>query len=143
MLEMRDDIKNLPIKLHRYVGDSACILFGVTDMEADILEGKWSQATWTDLPSEEHAKEVVSRWNQHNQLTAERDALEREVDENTGVIAVWRGRTLRAEAERDKLRAACETVLAWYDRNFDHTGDEDDVATLKTVREALNPQPEN
>lgn len=48
-------------------------------------------------------------------LTAERDRLQQEMTENEGVIAVWRGRTERAEAERDRLRAACEYVRRWLD----------------------------
>lgn len=44
------------------------------------------------------------------ELEAERDRLQREQDEDQGVIRVWRGRTGRAEAERDRLREALKMI---------------------------------
>lgn len=40
-------------------------------------------------------------------------ALRAELAENEGVISVWRGRTLRAEAERDALREALQVPKVW------------------------------
>lgn len=39
-------------------------------------------------------------------------AVERERDQDQGVIAVWRGRTQRAEADRDRLAAEVEALRA-------------------------------
>lgn len=47
-------------------------------------------------------------------MTAERDKLLKEHEEDQGVIRVWRGRTERAEAERDKLLSAANRVLQWF-----------------------------
>lgn len=59
------------------------------------------------------------------ELTAKRAARERaeaELKENEAVINVWRGRTQRAEAERDALRTDAER-LAWLERLFERKWD--------------------
>ncbi len=70
-MKLWDSIKSLPVKVHKYKDGEACILFGVTDLEADIFDGKWEQGVWTGLPSEDHAKEMANRWNLHLVLLAE------------------------------------------------------------------------
>ncbi len=77
-------------------------------------------------------------------VTAERDKLLKEHEEDQGVIRVWRGRTERAEAERDKLRAACQRVLrrASYSETdgVRDGGVEIGMSDIREIEEALKQQ---
>ena len=57
------------------------------------------------------------------------EKAEAERDENEKVIAVWRGRTQRAEAERDRMREAGVSVVRAHD-SFTGTLSDDEAARL-------------
>ena len=114
------DWKSLPVKLHKWSDDEACVLFGVTDMHADIYDhGAWSQGMWMPFPSREHAEEFAARWNAHLALIAD---------------------LARVTAERDRLRAACVNVLSRIEQLQEQWGKEGFTdGTARMLREAINP----
>jgi hypothetical protein len=63
--------------------------------------------THADLGNPAHAQAFTEMAAHHQRTAATLRALLAERDENEKAIAVWRGRTQRAEAERDRLRLVC------------------------------------
>ena len=88
---------------------------------ADGLEGKHS------IGYQPYAAAELRR------LHAENERLRDELKEDTGVIAVWRGRTERAESENERLREALRVCLAhWFkDDNPDEL--QENVAKFKEL----------
>jgi hypothetical protein len=64
-----------------------------------------SRGPWGDIPAT-----MVQAATYIDELRESLAAMTRERDEDQGVIAVWRGRTQRAEDERDALRAEVERL---------------------------------
>jgi uncharacterized protein (DUF3084 family) len=86
------------------------VIFDVTGM---ILSREQAKAI-SDLIEARVKNVEVERDRLRHDLTIarlDRDHAKAERDENEKAIAVWRGRTERAETERDRLREALDSVM--------------------------------
>ena len=69
------------------------------------------------------------------ETAAELRRLSAEHEEDQRVIAVWRGRTQRAEAQRDALLEALKDAMQWFSRLQDWSGTGD--PNLEMYRAAI------
>ena len=75
-------------------------------------------AFWT--MKNDQGEYLYSSLDFREETAAELHRLHAEHEEDQGVIAVWRGRTQRAEAQRDTLLVALKGLLNLFEQHEDH-----------------------
>lgn len=73
---------------------------------------------------------------QRTKAAAELRQLQQEHDEDQRVIAVWRGRTQRAEAQRDALLGLCQELVKTFDMLKPNWAN-DEPSLIKEFRAAI------